>query len=656
MPQGHYLVKISRNSNVSRRTGDHQSAPNAGRRRFAQAWAAIRYDISWRFARPGAFRQRFEQAIANMPQGICLYDAQDRLQLVNEQFCRIYHQPMSRLRTGMTLYDVLADSCAIGNYPGRHVDEIYLARKRFIDRREKGTFLQELGDGRLIAIYHQPLPDGGWVCTYEDITERRKAEARIEFLAHHDGLTELPNRVLFTQRLEHAISQASVSNPCALLCLDLDGFKNVNDRLGHAAGDLLLKTVAQRLRDCMRSDDTCARLGGDEFAIVFPDASPSGALRMAHQITSALRRPYDLGTFGSAGIGTSIGVACAPDDAASSDQLLLVADKALYISKKAKLGVPALFDEGLEQIGAPMAEVPQTEARSPVDGERGSDELRLLANDLAGVLRDGGLSLHYQPICESTSGRPIAFEALARWHAPGRGNVSPLEFIRAAEQFGLIGQLTEWVLSSACREAVRWKQPLQVSVNLSPLNLRDASLVPTVARVLKDTGLAPSRLVLELTEGAVIDRSEDVTLRLAALRALGVGLWLDDFGSGYSNLKYLQHLACDVVKIDRSFLARYEKRRELLGGIILLAHTCALRVVVEGVETAEHRELLRELGCDLLQGFLLARPVPPEQLRSSFGLDLTFHDGASIVPAADTNAAGGRRRSRATAAGSLGIK
>jgi diguanylate cyclase (GGDEF)-like protein len=618
---------------VSRRAGDRQSALNAGRR-FAQAFAAIRHDLSWRFARPGAFRQRFEQAIANMPQGICLYDSQDRLQLVNEQFCRIYNQPMSRLRTGMTLYDVLTDSCAIGNYPGRDVNEIYLARKQFIDRREKGTFLQQLGDGRLIAIYHQPLPNGGWVCTYEDITERRKAEARIEFLAHHDGLTELPNRVLFTERLEVAISQASAGAPCALLCLDLDGFKNVNDRLGHAAGDLLLRTVARRLRDCMRNDDTCARLGGDEFAIVLPGVSPVDALRIAHQITAVLRADYDLGTFGSAEIGTSIGIACAPDHAVSGDQLLLVADRALYISKKAKLGIPALFDEGLEARGAIVTDLPQVRKLSLVEGGRGVDDLRALANDLAEALRDDSLFLHYQPIYDAASGRAVVFEALARWNAPHRGSVSPVEFVRAAEQFGLIGPLTEWVLSSACKEASHWKQPLQVSVNLSPLNLRDASLVPTVARILEETGLAPSRLVLELTESSIIDRSEEVTAGLSALRAIGVGLWLDDFGSGYANLEYLQHLACDVVKIDRSFLARYDKRSELLGGIISLVKACGVRVAVEGVETLEHRELLSELGCDLLQGFLLARPMPAEQLRSSFGLDLPFHEGASIVPAA----------------------
>src|SRR5258708_33424135 len=254
-------------------------------RKLSRLASVVWYDLSWRFAPPGTFRQRFEQAIVNMPQGICLYDAQDRLQLVNQQFCRIYNQPLSTLRMGMRFYDILANSCAVGNYPGRTVEDIYRERKAHIDSRQRDTFLQELGDGRLIAIHHQPLADGGWVCTYEDITERRRAESRIEFLAQHDVLTELPNRLLSNERLDEVLGAAREDNPAAMLSLDLYGFKEVNDGLGHAAGDLLLKEVGRRLLVNLRKGDTAARLGGDEFAILLQGASASEAVATAHLVT-----------------------------------------------------------------------------------------------------------------------------------------------------------------------------------------------------------------------------------------------------------------------------------------------------------------------------------------------------------------------------------
>jgi diguanylate cyclase (GGDEF)-like protein len=620
---------------VQRLLKDQYTRMIAGRSRLARAFAAIRYDLSWRFARPGAFRQRIAQAVANMPQGICLYDSDNRLQLVNEQFCNIYNQPMNRLRTGMTLFEVLADSCALGNYPGRSVHDIYGARKAFIDRREKGVFLQELGDGRLIAIYHQPLADGGWVCTYEDITERRKAEARIEFMAHHDGLTGLPNRSLFTDRLDTAISHATPGNPCALLCIDLDGFKEVNDRLGHAAGDSLLKNVAIRLKDCVGHNDTAARLGGDEFAVVVPNASTGGALELASHIALSLRHPYFLGVYGSAEITTSIGIAIAPDHATTADELLLKADQSLYMSKNARLGLPVLFNSEVEESSS-AATAPVRERW--LGASSGSS--RRLAHDLAQALRDGCLRLHYQPICETGSGRPVVIEALARWVDPIKGNISPEEFVEAAEEYGLIKQLTEWALTTACQEAARWREDLKVSVNLSPLNLRDASLVDTVRHVLTVSGLPASRLVLELTENANVDRSDDVTQRLHELKAIGVEIWLDDFGSGYANFEYLRHLPCDVVKIDRSFLADYKNQRQLVGGMIALARACGLRVVGEGVETPEHRELLRDLGCDFMQGYLLARPEPPERLRTSLTADVPYHVTPSIAPGTSELVAG----------------
>ena len=592
---------------------------DAAHRKLSRLASVVWYDLSWRFAPPGTFRQRFEQAIVNMPQGICLYDAQDRLQLVNQQFCRIYNQPLSTLRMGMRFYDILANSCAVGNYPGRTVEDIYRERKAHIDSRQRDTFLQELGDGRLIAIHHQPLADGGWVCTYEDITERRRAESRIEFLAQHDVLTELPNRLLFNERLDEVLAAAREDNPSALLCLDLDGFKEVNDGLGHAAGDLLLKEVGRRLLVNLRKGDTAARLGGDEFAILLQGASASEAVATAHRVTMALNGKYALEQYGEASVGVSIGIACAPAHADRPEALLSLADRALYAAKSAGLGVPRLYDEHLNnETNAALLPASPGKRRRETPGIDALRQAANLANDLRVAMHDGSLDLNYQPIYDTSSRRLIACEALLRWNDPVRGNVSPLEFIAAAEDNGLIGPLAEWVLLRACREATSWPDTVQLGVNLSPLNLSQPSLVATVARILADTGLAPRRLVLELTEGLLLESSTAVRDALRGLKGLGVELWIDDFGAGYANLSYLQRLSCNVVKIDRSFLNQHHKRRELLGGMIALAQACGLRVVAEGVETAEHDELLKELGCDLLQGFLLARPMPAESLRALF--------------------------------------
>ena len=593
---------------------------NTVHRKLSQLGSVLWYDLSWRFAPAGAFRQRFEQAVVNMPQGICLYDAQDRLQLVNEQFCRIYGQQMSTLRMGMRFYDILADSCARGNYPGRTVDDIYRERKAQIDRRQPNTFLQELGDGRLVAIYHQPLEDGGWVCTYEDITERRRSESRIKFLAQHDVLTELPNRLLFNERLNEALATVREDNSCALLCLDLDGFKDVNDCFGHAAGDLLLKEVGRRLLINLRKNDTAARLGGDEFAVLLLDVSAAEAVATAQRITMAVSGRYQLDQFGEANIGVSIGVSCAPTHASEPEAILSMADKALYAAKNAGLGVPRLFDHCLTNQTDPEAQLqlPSRRRRQESSGMQMLRDAANLANDLRVAMHAGHLHLNYQPIYDTRTRRLIACEALLRWNDPVRGNVSPIDFIPAAEDSGFIGPLTEWVLSHACEEATAWPESVQVSINLSPLNLNQPALLATITRILNSTGLSPRRLVLELTEGLLLERSNNVRETLLGLKAVGVELWIDDFGSGHANLSYLRQLSCNVVKVDRSFLEEHDRRRELLSGMISLAQACGLRVAVEGVETTEHDELLQELGCDLLQGFLLGRPMASDTLRASF--------------------------------------
>jgi predicted signal transduction protein with EAL and GGDEF domain len=370
----------------------------------------------------------------------------------------------------------------------------------------------------------------------------------------------------------------------------------------------------------LRKGDTAARLGGDEFAVLLLDVSAAEAVAAAQRITMALNGRYLLDRFGEASVGVSIGIACAPAHANAPEAILSLADKALYAAKSTGLGVPRLFDHYLTNQTDQEAPhpLPSRKRRQESSGMQMLRDAANLANDLRAAMHAGHLCLNYQPIYDTATRRLIACEALLRWNDPVRGTVSPIDFIPAAEDSGFIGPLTEWVLSRACEEATAWPNPVQVSVNLSPLTLKQPALVATIARILNHTGLPPRRLVLELTEGLLLERSNTVRETLHELKALGVELWIDDFGSGNANLTYLQQLSCNVIKIDRSFLEEHDKRRELLSGMISLVQACGLRVAVEGVETTEHDQLLQELGCDLLQGFLLARPMSSENLRASF--------------------------------------
>jgi diguanylate cyclase (GGDEF)-like protein len=577
--------------------------------------AALRGRLQWRVAKSGSFHRRFEEAVTNMSQGICLYDRDDRLQLVNEQFCRIYNQPMLTLKPGMGFRDMLVQSIAVGNYSGRSVDDVWRDRKAFIDRREPGTFLQELADGRLISILHQPLADGGWVATYEDITERRRAEMQVKFLAQHDALTQLPNRLLFGERLEAAIEMARKGQSCALICLDLDGFKLVNDRLGHAAGDMLLRHVSARLQSALRENDIAARLGGDEFALLLPATTAAEAQAMAERIGADLRRDYKLAGFGPAIIDVSIGIACAPEHADASDTLLSYADKALYIAKNARRALPYLYNPKLPAAIQPR---PRSSASAiPRDGLGALRAAGALIDDLRVALRSGEVHLEYQAVCDCDSTKPVAYEALLRWVDPIRGTVPPAEFIPAAEDSGFIVALSEWVLRQACQDAAGWSVAINVSVNLSPLNFGQPDLVATIASILAETGLAPDRLIIEITEGVLLDNSPSMQERIHGLRMLGVDLWLDDFGTGFANFATLASAAFSAIKIDRTFLADGLRGRTILGAMIQLGQTCGLKVIVEGVETMDQFDLLRSLGCDRVQGYLLGAPLPAGSLAKS---------------------------------------
>ena len=427
----------------------------------------------------------------------------------------------------------------------------------------------------------------------EDVTERRQWERRVARMAHYDSLTDLPNRVTFNDALDAAIGKAANSGEAVtVLSLDLDGFKEVNDTYGHGVGDALLREVARRLQEAAGAAFV-ARLGGDEFAlIVGGDAQPEAAEALGRRVLKALSAEF---TFEDRKItiGASIGAALYPEAGADAPTLMLNADLALYCAKAEFRGALLFFDAEM--------------------GERMRDR-RALQQELAGAIEAGELALHYQPQ-QTMAGEAIGFEALLRWNSAKRGMVPPSAFIPVAEESGLIAQLGEWVLRAACREAARWPEPLTVAVNISPIQFRDRDLAGTVHSILLETGLAASRLELEVTEGVLIDDFSGALAMLRRLKMLGVKIALDDFGTGYSSLSYLHAFPFDKIKIDRTFVGDLETSQHskaVVRAVIDLGHSLDIPVLAEGVETAAQHLILLRTGCDQVQGYLTGRPQPIE--------------------------------------------
>ena len=426
-----------------------------------------------------------------------------------------------------------------------------------------------------------------------DLRERRAAEAKITHLAYHDGLTGLANRLLLHDRLDHALAQAArVGEVMAVLCLDLDRFKAVNDTLGHAAGDVLLRKVADRLRECVRASDTIARIGGDEFVVVQVNAhQPNGAVTLADRIIEHICAPYDL-EGQRASIGTSVGISFYPQDGATAGELMKHADVALYRAKSSGRGRFCAYEPGMDQA---------------------LREREALERDLREAVGTAQLEMHYQPLVSCGQDEAITgFEALMRWTHPARGAVPPGEFIPLAESCGLIVALGRWALETACREAAGWPGGLRVAVNLSPAQFRADDVPLMVADVLARTGLAADRLELEVTEGLFLRDTAHVLGFLTRLKELGVRLALDDFGTGYSSLGYLRRFPFDRLKIDRSFvkaLADDHGARAIVQAILAMSRSLNLDVTAEGVETPQQLALLQEQSCGTVQGFLLGRPM-----------------------------------------------
>jgi diguanylate cyclase (GGDEF)-like protein len=547
---------------------------------------------------------RFYTAINNMSQGLCFFDGRQRLIVCNDRYAEMYKLSPDQVRPGTTLIEIVDHRYAAGCFPDMTRDAYLRWRASIVVADKPSDTVTALKDGRTFAIHHRPMADGGWVATHEDITERRRAQAEIEHMARHDALTGLANRVLFRERLTELLQAGD--RDLAVMCLDLDRFKPVNDALGHPAGDQLLRDAAQRLVGCAREGDVVARLGGDEFAVIQVNGSnPAAASVLADRLLRAIGAPFDIGGQ-QVMVGTSIGIALAPADSSSPDELLKKADLALYDAKTRGRGVHSFFKPELD---------------------RRAQGRRALESDLREAADKGQLELHYQPMISLRDDKLLAFEALVRWHHPQHGMVMPDAFIPLAEETGLIEELGIWVLNRACIQAATWPDHLAVAVNLSPLQLNGGGLVAIVRQALTASGLAPARLELEITESLPLAENSINLATLHGLRALGVRISLDDFGAGYSSVGYLRSFPFDTIKIDRSFVREVTGNREaaaIVRAMATLGSSLGMAITAEGVETDEQLRTVRALGCTQAQGYLINTPRPANELPAIIKLDRRF--------------------------------
>jgi diguanylate cyclase (GGDEF)-like protein len=544
---------------------------------------------------------RFDAALNNMTQGLCMFDREQRLVVCNDPYMRIYGLSPQLVSPGTTIRQILAHRIANGVFAGDDPDAYARGVLATVERGKPDARMMELRDRRVVAIKHQPLPDGGWLSTHEDMTEYRRIEARIAYMAQHDVLTELPNRALLRERLERALDGVHKGRSLAVLCLDLDRFKDVNDTLGHSVGDALLKAVAARLAACIGEEDTLARFGADEFAIVQTTGEqPVAATALASRIIEAIGKPFDLDGH-QVSIGATVGIAVSPGDGTSSDQLLKNADLALYRAKGENRGLYRFFEPAMDA---------HMQAR------------RQLQLDLRKAIANAEFQLHYQPLVNLERDEICGFEALLRWLHPVRGMVSPAEFIPLAEETGLIDPIGEWALREACAAAARWPDDVKVAINLSAGQFKSRQLVEAVFQALAASGLPAHRLELEITETVLLQNNEATVSMLHQLRAMGVRIALDDFGTGYSSLSYLRSFPFDKIKIDRCFVADLSEAGEdalaILRAVAGLGASLGIATTAEGVETSEQLARVREEGCTEMQGFLFSPPRPIEEISRLF--------------------------------------
>jgi diguanylate cyclase (GGDEF)-like protein/PAS domain S-box-containing protein len=542
-------------------------------------------------------KQRLDTALNNMSQGLIMFDSTDRVVVCNDLYIKMYGLSREIVKPGCSFADLLRYRAESGKLVHHDLERYRAGLAAAMAQGQVMTSILETPDGREILVTNSPMSAGGRVATHNDITERRRAEAKIAYMAHYDALTDLPNRALLFEHLQQTLAKTRQATHVAVFCLDLDRFKDVNDAHGHPVGDLLLKAVADRLRQCIRDTDMVARLGGDEFAIMQAGASqPTDATSLASRLIEMIGAPYELAG-GQVTVGLSIGIALAPGDGLDPDQLLKNADMALYRAKSDGHGLYRFFE-------------PEMDARMQAR--------RTLEIDLRKAIANSEFELFYQPLIDMKTEYVTGFEALIRWHHPERGMVPPLDFISVAEETGLIVPIDDWVLRQACVEAATWPSDVKIAVNLSPIQFKSKGLLLSVVSALAASGLSPKRLELEITESVLLQDGDMTLAILHELRELGVRISMDDFGTGYSSLSYLRKFPFDKIKIDQSFIVEMSDHNDSLAivrAVIAMGSGLGIATTAEGVETVEQFKQLKLEGCTEVQGYLFSPPRPAAEVK-----------------------------------------
>ena len=540
----------------------------------------------------GLNRMRMEATIDVTGQAISTFDRNGRLVYCNRQFLELYRLPRRLGRPGTSFEAVLRGRVVGGTYNGDDPERYVSERLEFVARRIFANDVFTLNSGQLVSVTHQPLSDGGWVSVHKDITEFNQLQEELAHRAYHDSLTGLANRHLLQQRLGQCVDEAAGLGSFALLLLDLDGFKAINDTLGHAAGDQMLKEVAHRIEAALDTRGMAARMGGDEFAVVM-DVGAAGrdAHMLAVQLIDAARRPFTIDGQ-PCEIAFSIGVAVAPDDGHNAEQLLKNADLALYAAKKGRRGSYCFFEPAMDKA---------------------MRDRRQLERDLAMALERGQFELHFQPILNLKRQVICGFEALLRWNHPTEGMISPARFIPVAEETGMIVPIGEWALREAINEAAKWPPGIRVAINVSSVQFQRGNVVATIMNALGAAGLAPERVEIEITESVFFENNVANLDALRQLHALGLKIALDDFGTGYSALRYLLSYPFDKIKIDGSFVRASDNvagAQAIIRAIAEIGHRMGITTTAEGIETAAQLRNVHASGYTEAQGYLIARPMP----------------------------------------------